>query len=68
MTQRRRKGLKAATGLAEGNVRTTISLAAVVWARADRMMQYKGFNGNFSAYVADLIRRDQAKDEKARIP
>jgi len=38
--------------------RTTISLAVVVWEKAEFLMQHKGFNQNFSAYVADLVRRD----------
>ena len=41
--------------------RTTISLATVVWDMAEEMMARKGFNENFSAYVADLVRRDQER-------
>lgn len=39
--------------------RTTVSMSKVVWLMAEQMMDTKGFNGNFSAYIADLIRRDQ---------
>lgn len=41
--------------------RTTISLAQVVWAQAEFLMERKGFNKNFSAYVADLVRRDHER-------
>lgn len=41
--------------------RTTISLAEVVWAQAEFLMERKGFNKNFSAYVADLVRRDHER-------
>jgi hypothetical protein len=33
----------------------------VVWGAAQEMMEAKGFNDNFSAYVADLIRRDKER-------
>lgn len=42
-------------------VRTTISLAKVVQNMADERMEALGFNGNLSAYVADLIRRDKER-------
>jgi hypothetical protein len=38
--------------------RHTVHLAEVIWRKAGECMTRKGFNGNFSAYVADLIRRD----------
>jgi O-glycosyl hydrolase len=44
--------------------RTTVSLARVVWEMAEEQMQAKGFNDNFSAYVADLIRRDKERSEE----
>lgn len=51
--------------------RTTVSLAKIVWEMAQEMMRLKGFNDNFSSYVADLIRRDkerlQSKPESQRI-
>ena len=45
--------------------RTTVSLASVVWQMAEELMETKGFNDNFSAYVADLIRRDQERIQAA---
>lgn len=36
-------------------------LAPVIAEIADQMMDRRGFNNNFSAYVADLIRRDQER-------
>jgi hypothetical protein len=44
-------------------VRTTVSLAEVVWEMAEEMMDTRGFNQNFSSYVADLIRRDKEREE-----
>jgi non-homologous end joining protein Ku len=44
--------------------RTTVSLAHVVWDMAETMMAQKGFNDNFSAYVADLVRRDKERCEQ----
>ena|SRR5208337_1658062 len=44
--------------------RTTVSLARMVWDMAEEQMQAKGFNDNFSAYVADLIRRDKERSEE----
>lgn len=41
--------------------RTTVSLAPVLWVMAEAMMERKGFNNNFSSYVADLIRRDHER-------
>ena len=41
--------------------RTTVSLAHVVWDMATESMEAKGFNDNFSAYIADLIRRDRER-------
>lgn len=41
--------------------RTTVSLAEVVWKMAEERMDAKGFNDNFSSYVADLIRRDMER-------
>ena len=40
------------------NVRTSVSLHKKVGQWADEMMEARGFD-NFSAYVADLIRRDK---------
>jgi len=41
--------------------RTTVSLAPVLWVMAEAQMERKGFNNNFSSYVADLIRRDHER-------
>lgn len=43
--------------------RGSVSLAQVIWDKAAECMARKGFNGNFSAYVADLIRQDAAQRE-----
>jgi len=43
--------------------RTTVSLAKVVWDIAVEMTRTRGFNDNFSAYVADLVRRDKEREE-----
>ncbi len=37
--------------------RTTVSLSRVVWQMAQFLMEEEGFNGNFSSFVADRIRR-----------
>jgi hypothetical protein len=47
--------------LPQSEQRKTISLAPVVWVMAEAMMESKGFNNNFSSYVADLIRRDHER-------
>lgn len=44
--------------------RTTISLTPLVWEWARAAMSKKGYN-NFTAYVADLIRRDRERVEAA---
>jgi O-glycosyl hydrolase len=46
--------------------RATVSLARVVWDMAKEQMKAKGFNNNFSAYVADLIRRDKERSEETQ--
>ena len=48
--------------------RTTVSLAHVVWVMAEEQMETKGFNDNFSAYIADLIRRDKERELPAKPP
>ena len=45
--------------------RTTISLTDVVAGWADEQMQGEGYE-NFSAYVAELIRRDYKSAKKAK--
>jgi hypothetical protein len=47
--------------------RTTISLAEVVYQTAEEMMEAKGYNGNFSAYLADLIRRDKEREAEKKL-
>ena len=42
----------------EDSKRGSVSLSKVIWDKAEQAMRRKGFNGNFSAYVADLIRND----------
>ncbi len=46
--------------------RTTVSLDKLVWKWANQMMRAKGYNENFSAYVADLIRRDKEKRDREK--
>lgn len=43
-------------------VRTTISLTKLVAQWADEMMEKRGYD-NFSAYVAELIRKDKDDDD-----
>lgn len=44
--------------------RVTISLSALVNEWAEEMCAKRGFEDNFSAYVADLIRRDKDRQEE----
>jgi len=37
-------------------------LPAVVNAQAEELMRVKGYNGNLSAYISELIRRDGEKN------
>jgi hypothetical protein len=46
--------------------RKTVSLAKVVWDMAEQNMKDRGFNDNFSAYIADLIRRDKEREDEKR--
>jgi hypothetical protein len=43
-------------------VKKSISLSIVVAEWADALAAKKGFGSNYSAYIADLIRRDQERD------
>jgi hypothetical protein len=43
-------------------VKKSISLSKVVSEWADELSQKKGFGSNFSAYIADLIRRDRDRE------
>jgi len=47
-------------------VRATVSLSKVVSEMAEQLMRKKGYD-NFSAYVADLIRRDRERDEEREL-
>lgn len=49
------------------SVRTTVSLAKVIWDIAVENMASRGFNDNFSACVADLIRQDQVREAEKRL-
>jgi len=46
-------------------VKTAISLTPIVLNWAKTLAEEKGFGSNFSAYVADLIRRDRENAEKS---
>jgi hypothetical protein len=41
----------------EKDMRTSVSLSGTVWKWAEELMREDGFNGNFSSFVADLVRR-----------
>ena len=43
--------------------RTTVSLSAVVQQWADELMAAGGYNGNFSAFVAALVRDEKRRGE-----
>jgi hypothetical protein len=60
----KKKNRKRSKPAPPGSVRTTIMLAKVIYEAADRLMDQQGYNGNFSAYVAALIRRDREEHEK----
>ena len=45
----------------------SISLSKTVYAWAQELAAAKGFDTNFSAYVADLIRRDQEREQARKI-
>lgn len=44
----------------------SVSLSKVVHAWAVQLAEKKGFDTNFSAYIADLIRRDQERDAEKK--
>ena len=46
--------------------KTAISLNSVVLGWAKTLAEEKGFGSNFSAYVADLIRRDREHAEAGK--
>jgi hypothetical protein len=45
-------------------VKKSISLSIIVAEWADALAAKKGFGSNYSAYIADLIRRDRDRDEE----
>jgi len=47
--------------------RTTVSLDNVVWQWAVESMRKRGYNSNFSAYVAGLIRRDKEREDDRQL-
>lgn len=51
----------------EKDSRKTISIAKVIMDWAEEMMLAQGFNKNFSAYVAHLIREDKKAQEERQI-
>ena len=59
-----RKYAKPAAEEAVSTTRTTVILAKVIQGMAEQMMKERGFNNNFSAYIADLIRRDKEDLER----
>lgn len=44
-------------------IKRSISLSFLVAEWADNLAEQKGFGTNFSAYIADLIRRDKEKED-----
>jgi len=48
-------------------VKTSISLSGPVAGWADDLAAKKGFGTNFSAYIADLIRRDKERDDALQL-
>jgi hypothetical protein len=48
-------------------VKKSISLSIVVAEWADALAAKKGFGSNYSAYIADLIRRDQERDSELEL-
>jgi len=45
----------------------SISLSRVVSVWADGLAAKKGFGTNFSAYIADLIRRDKEREDELQL-
>ena len=48
-------------------VKKSISLSTVVADWADKLAQAKGFGSNYSAYIADLIRRDWERESDLQL-
>jgi hypothetical protein len=48
-------------------IKRSISLSKVVSKWADELAQKKGFGSNFSAYMADLVRRDRDREQEMEL-
>jgi hypothetical protein len=48
-------------------IKKSISLSIVVAGWAETLAMKKGFGSNYSAYIADLIRRDKEKDDEMQL-
>lgn len=48
-------------------VKKSISLSMVVSIWADALAVKKGFGANYSAYIADLIRRDKEREDELEL-
>jgi hypothetical protein len=48
-------------------IKKSISLSLVVAGWADTLALKKGFGSNYSAYIADLVRRDKEKDDEMQL-
>jgi hypothetical protein len=48
-------------------VKRSISLSILVSEWADNLADQKGFGSNFSAYIADLIRRDKEREDALKL-
>jgi len=48
-------------------VKKSISLSRVVSIWADGLAARKGFGANYSAYIADLIRRDKEREDDLQL-
>lgn len=60
-----RTGQRGRPALVFKNVRTSVSLAIVIWDHAEERMRARGFN-SFSSYIASLIRDDEEKPLKKK--
>lgn len=48
------------------SAKLSVSLSKTVYGWAVELAEKKGFDTNFSAYIADLIRRDQERDAEKK--
>ena len=51
-----------------GVIRKSISLSRAVSDWADELSHKKGFGTNFSAYIADLVRKDKERESHTKLP